>query len=120
MDQALERLHAANEAKTVLTVFDLRGFSACAAHISCSNLAQAPRRTSNADLPFIRFFVSLMFDMYPKRIGQVLLVGAPLLFQPLWQIVRPLLGRYASIVQFCSAEEAEEIVGSLGSRQNGR
>lgn len=47
-----------------------------------------------------------MFDIYPKRIGQVLLVGAPLLFQPLWQVVKPLLGNYASLVQFVSADEA--------------
>lgn len=26
-----------------------------------------------------------MFDYYPKRISQVLLVAAPLAFQPMWQ-----------------------------------
>ena len=84
MDRALQE-----GCETVLTVFDLRGFS-----------------TANADLPFIRFFIKLMFDIYPKRIGQVLLVGAPLIFQPLWQVIKPLLGKYAGIVQFCSAKEA--------------
>ena len=65
-----------------------------------------PASAKNADLPFIRFFVKLMFDIYPKRIGQVLLVGAPLIFQPLWQVIKPLLGKYAGIVQFCSVKEA--------------
>jgi CRAL/TRIO domain len=48
-----------------------------------------------------------MFDIYPKRIGQVLLVGAPLVFQPLWQVVKPLLGKYSGIVHFSSPDEAE-------------
>ena len=48
----------------------------------------------------------LMFDIYPKRIGQVLLVGAPLVFQPVWQIIKPLLGKYATLVQFVSPQEA--------------
>jgi len=53
-----------------------------------------------------------MFDIYPKRIGQVLLVGAPLLFQPVWQIIKPLLGKYAALVQFVSPQEAESYFGS--------
>ena len=57
-------------------------------------------------MPFIRFFIKLMFDVYPKRIGQVLLVGAPLIFQPLWGVIRPLLGKYAGIVALCSPAEA--------------
>jgi len=65
-------------------------------------------RTKNADVPFIRFFIKLMFDIYPKRIGQVLLVGAPLVFQPLWAIVKPLLGKYAALVQFVNIDQARE------------
>ena len=60
--------------EAILTVFDLRGFG-----------------LKNADLPFIQFFIRVMFDYYPKRISQVLLVGAPLSFQPLWQARRPSL-----------------------------
>jgi hypothetical protein len=54
----------------------------------------------------------LMFDIYPKRIGQVLLVGAPLLFQPLWAVVKPLLGKYASLVEFVSVQQAQQYFGS--------
>ena len=57
-------------------------------------------------------FSRLMFDIYPKRIGQVLLVGAPLVFQPVWQIIKPLLGKYAALVQFVSPAEAEQYFGS--------
>ena len=96
MDQALAAVQQEESCETVLTVFDLRGFGA-----------------ANADLPFIRFFIKLMFDIYPKRIGQVLLVGAPLIFQPLWQVVRPLLGKYASLVQFVSAKEASALFTGL-------
>ena len=54
----------------------------------------------------------LMFDVYPKRIGQVLLVGAPLIFQPVWAVIKPLLGKYAALVQFVSPQEAEAYFGS--------
>lgn len=54
----------------------------------------------------------LMFDVYPKRIGQVLLVGAPLIFQPVWAVIKPLLGKYAALVQFVSPPEAEAYFGS--------
>ena len=54
----------------------------------------------------------LMFDIYPKRIGQVLLVGAPLIFQPLWAVVKPLLGKYASLVAFVSVQEAKDFFAS--------
>lgn len=70
--------------------------------------ALSRHRTKNADVPFIRFFTKLMFDIYPKRIGQVLLVGAPLVFQPLWAIVKPLLGKYAALVQFVNIDQARE------------
>ena len=46
-----------------------------------------------------------MFDYYPKRISQVLLVDAPLAFQPMWQVVKPLLGKYAGLVRFVKAAE---------------
>jgi hypothetical protein len=91
MDQALAAVQAEGRAQTVLTIFDLRGVGA-----------------QNADLPFIRFFIKLMFDIYPKRIGQVLLVGAPLIFSVgMWTVVKPLLGKYAALIQFVSPEEAE-------------
>lgn len=44
----------------------------------------------------------LQFDVlyyyYPKRLGQVLFVEAPFVFKPIWQLVKPLLKSYASLV----------------------
>jgi len=38
----------------------------------------------------------------------VLFVDAPLIFQPPWQIIKPLLGKYSSLVRFVrSGEELE-------------
>lgn len=82
-------------------------------HLSCApspHLCFPPHPTrslKNADLPFIRFFIKIMFDYYPKRISQVLLVAAPLAFQPMWGVVKPLLGKYASLVRFVTVQEAE-------------
>ena len=42
-------------------------------------------------------------------------VPAPLLFQPLWQVVKPLLGKYASLVQFVSADEAAGYFAAPGA-----
>lgn len=86
MDRALAEMRAEGRAQTLLVIFDLRGFGA-----------------AHADLSFIRFFIKLMFDIYPKRIGQVLLVDAPLVFKPVWAVVRPLLGKYAALVQFSTS-----------------
>ncbi|XP_028784033.1 uncharacterized protein LOC114740078 isoform X2 [Neltuma alba] len=41
---------------------------------------------------------------YPRRVAQVLFVDAPLIFKPIWQMAKPLLKSYASLVKFCSAE----------------
>ncbi|KAG2675945.1 hypothetical protein I3760_12G028700 [Carya illinoinensis] len=41
---------------------------------------------------------------YPKRLGQVLFVEAPFVFKPIWQLARPLMKSYASLVRFCSVE----------------
>lgn len=44
----------------------------------------------------------LQFDAfyyyYPRRLGQVLFVDAPFIFKPFWQLVKPLLKSYASLV----------------------
>ncbi|XP_057804483.1 phosphatidylinositol/phosphatidylcholine transfer protein SFH5 isoform X4 [Salvia miltiorrhiza] len=45
---------------------------------------------------------------YPRRLGQVLFVDAPFIFKPFWQLVKPLLKSYASLVRFCSAKEVKE------------
>lgn len=44
----------------------------------------------------------MQFDVfyyyYPKRLGQVLFVDAPFIFKPIWQLAKPLLKSYASLV----------------------
>lgn len=50
------------------------------------------------DLPFLIWQIDVFYYYYPKRIGQVLFVDAPYVFQPIWQLVKPLLKSYASLV----------------------
>ncbi|KAH0468658.1 hypothetical protein IEQ34_001890 [Dendrobium chrysotoxum] len=71
----------------ILVIVDLRGF-----------------RTENADIMFFKFLIDAFYYYYPKRLGQVLLVGAPLVFQPIWQLLKPLMKSYAALVRFCDAE----------------
>ncbi|CAG9464569.1 unnamed protein product [Pedinophyceae sp. YPF-701] len=85
------RGEAGRDAETVLGLFDLRNFSA--------------RR--NGDIEFITFLVKLFFNIYPKRIGQVLLVDAPFVFKPVWAVIKPLLGKYSKLVRFVSADEVK-------------
>ena len=49
--------------------------------------------------------VKMFFVYYPKRLGQVLMVDAPWVFQPPWQLIKPLLRKYAALVRFVSAED---------------
>ncbi|XP_050122984.1 phosphatidylinositol/phosphatidylcholine transfer protein SFH3-like isoform X3 [Malus sylvestris] len=46
----------------------------------------------------------VFYYYYPKRLGQVLFVGAPFIFKPIWQLAKPLLKSYSSLVRFCSVE----------------
>ncbi|CAI0398515.1 unnamed protein product [Linum tenue] len=46
----------------------------------------------------------VFYYYYPKRLGEVLFVEAPFVFQPVWQLAKPLLKSYASLVRFCSVE----------------
>ncbi|XP_062029604.1 phosphatidylinositol transfer protein CSR1 isoform X2 [Rosa rugosa] len=71
----------------ILGIFDLRGFG-----------------TENSDLKFITFLFDVFYYYYPKRLGQVLFVDAPFIFKPIWQLAKPLLKSYASVVRFCSVE----------------
>ncbi|XP_050377612.1 phosphatidylinositol transfer protein CSR1 [Argentina anserina] len=71
----------------ILGIFDLRGFG-----------------TANSDLKFITFLFDVFYYYYPKRLGQVLFVDAPFIFKPIWQLAKPLLKSYASLVRFCSVE----------------
>nr|CAD1838335.1 unnamed protein product [Ananas comosus var. bracteatus] len=61
-------------------------------------------RAENADFMFLKFLVDVFYYYYPKRLGQVLLVDPPFVFQSMWQIVKPLMRSYAFLVRFCDAE----------------
>ncbi|XP_050226143.1 CRAL-TRIO domain-containing protein C365.01 [Mercurialis annua] len=85
VEKALAKLPAGQT--EILGVFDLRGFG-----------------TENADLNFLTFVFDVFYYYYPKRLGEVLFVDAPFIFKPIWQLAKPLLKSYASMVRFCSAD----------------
>ncbi|KAK9119776.1 hypothetical protein Scep_017869 [Stephania cephalantha] len=85
IEKALSKLPDGKQ--EILGIFDLRGF-----------------RKENADFEFIKFLFEVLYCYYPRRLGHVLYVDAPFIFMPLWQLVKPLLKSYASLVRFCSAE----------------
>uniref|UniRef100_A0ACD5TEU0 Uncharacterized protein n=2 Tax=Avena sativa TaxID=4498 RepID=A0ACD5TEU0_AVESA len=85
VEKALSKLPMGTD--NILGIFDLRGF-----------------RVENGDLQFLKFLIDVFYYYYPKRLGQVLFVDAPFVFQPMWQLVKPLLKQYASLVRFCDAE----------------
>ncbi|KAH6795311.1 hypothetical protein C2S51_036297 [Perilla frutescens var. frutescens] len=89
IEKALSKLPAGKQ--EVLVIMDLRGFQA-----------------QNSDLKFLTFVFDAFYYYYPRRLGQVLFVDAPFIFKPFWQLVKPLLKSYASLVRFCSAKEVKE------------
>lgn len=44
------------------------------------------------------FQIDVFYNYYPKRLGQLLLMEAPFVFQPMWNLVKPLMRSYASLV----------------------
>jgi hypothetical protein len=97
IDRALQRLYdsESSSVETVVTVFDLDGFN-----------------TDSFDLDFLRFFAQAIFDYFPKRVSQVLLVDAPMFFKPMWSTARPLLGTYGDIAKFVKRREARSLLGT--------
>lgn len=89
IEKALSRLPAGKQ--DILCILDLRGFG-----------------TENADLKFLTFLFDVFYYYYPRRLGQVLFVDAPFVFKPLWQLAKPMLKQYASLVIFCSAKDVKE------------
>jgi hypothetical protein len=88
-------------AEQMLGVFDLKGFE-----------------LRNADLAFVAFLVEAFFEYYPRRVGQVLLVDAPWIFQAPWRAIRPLLRKYSALVRFVDRETlAREFFGGEGLEQ---
>ena len=49
--------------------------------------------------------VDIFFTYYPKRLGQVLFVDAPWIFQPGWEIVKPWLKKYSALVRFVKRDQ---------------
>lgn len=43
--------------------------------------------------------IEAFFEYYPRRVGQVLLVEAPWVFGPAWEVIRPLMRKYAALVR---------------------
>uniref|UniRef100_A0ABD3ACM1 CRAL-TRIO domain-containing protein n=1 Tax=Cinchona calisaya TaxID=153742 RepID=A0ABD3ACM1_9GENT len=89
VEKAPSKLPAGKE--QILGIIDLRGFG-----------------TENADVRFLTFLFDVFYYYYPRRLGEVLFVDAPFIFQPVWQLVKPMLKSYASLLRFCSAEVARE------------
>ncbi|KAG6512516.1 hypothetical protein ZIOFF_030637 [Zingiber officinale] len=115
IENALSKLPPGVE--QILGIIDLRGF-----------------RIENTDIKFLKFLVlsasyhyklclgynicnkidvftrylfrqiDVFYYYYPKRLGQVLFVNAPLVFRPVWQLMKPLLKSYASLARFCDME----------------
>lgn len=85
IEKALSQLPLGKD--KILGIFDLRGFT-----------------SKNGDLKFVKFLVDVFFNYYPKRLDQVLFVEAPFIFQPGWNMVKPWLKSYASLVRFCTVE----------------
>ncbi|XP_076902697.1 CRAL-TRIO domain-containing protein C3H8.02-like [Bidens hawaiensis] len=89
LEKALSRLPDGKE--EILGIFDLRGFG-----------------LKNSDLKFLTFLFDVLYYYYPRRLGQVLFVEAPFVFQPIWQLAKPLVKHYASLVRFCSADDVRK------------
>ncbi|XP_071729660.1 uncharacterized protein [Rutidosis leptorrhynchoides] len=89
LEKALSKLQDGKE--EILGIFDLRGFG-----------------VKNSDLKFLTFLFDVLYYYYPRRLGQVLFVDAPFVFQPIWQLAKPLVKSYASLVRFCSAEDVRK------------
>ncbi|KAJ8753621.1 hypothetical protein K2173_022862 [Erythroxylum novogranatense] len=85
IEKAMAKLTPQKE--KMLGIVDLRGF-----------------KTANADINFLTFLFDVFYYYYPKRLDQVLFVDAPFIFRPIWQLTKPLLKSYASLVRFCSVE----------------
>ncbi|CAK9138586.1 unnamed protein product [Ilex paraguariensis] len=79
IEKALSRLPAGKQ--DILAIIDLRGFG-----------------TENADIKFLTFLFDVFYYYYPRRLGEVLFVEAPFLFKPVWQLAKPMLKSYASLV----------------------
>jgi len=61
---------------------------------------------ANADLDLARYCILDVFrEYYPKRLSQVAAIDSPWAFKPVWALLKPIIGKYSSVVQFCKLEE---------------
>ena len=61
------------------------------------------------DFEFVSFLIETIYQFYPQRLGQVLLVEPPpFIFEAAWEVIRPQLGRHADIVRFVKLEELKK------------
>jgi len=73
----------------IYAVWDMRGFSG-----------------ANADLELAKFCILDVFrEYYPKRLTQVAAVDSPWQFKPIWAILKPVIGKYSSVVKFCKVTD---------------
>ncbi|CAI9094935.1 OLC1v1030770C1 [Oldenlandia corymbosa var. corymbosa] len=95
VEKALRKLQPGQE--QMLGIIDLHGFS-----------------TENADLKFLSF---LIYETLYSQFDVLLLLSkdAPFIFKPIWQLVKPALRSYASLVKFCSAKTAINEYFTLGT-----
>ncbi|KAI3464120.1 hypothetical protein Pfo_020783 [Paulownia fortunei] len=89
IEKALSKLPSGKQ--EILGIIDLRGF-----------------QTQNADIKFLTFVFDAFYYYYPRRLSQVLFVDAPFIYKPVWELIKPLLKSYASLVRFCSAKTVKE------------
>jgi hypothetical protein len=74
--------------ENVMGIFDLRGFG-----------------LHNVDFVFVKFLIEAFFFYYPKRAGEVLMVDAPWAFMPPYEMMKPMLGKYAELMKFVSKQD---------------
>ena len=73
----------------IYAVWDMRGFSG-----------------ANADLDLAKFCILDVFrKYYPKRLEQVAAVDSPWAFKPIWAILKPIIGKYSSVVKYCKVKD---------------
>lgn len=101
----------------ILGIFDLRGFTSKNGDLKfvkflvrfacwtagCTSPQQqgtvVAARRWDFDVSSLVPQIDVFFNYYPKRLGEVLFVDAPFIFQPGWNMVKPLLKSYASLVR---------------------
>jgi hypothetical protein len=90
VEQCLKMMEDAPEGSgSIYAVWDMRDFSG-----------------KNADLDLAKFCILDVFrKYYPKRLNQVAAIDSPWAFKPVWAILKPIIGKYSSVVQFVKVDD---------------